>query len=397
MDLQQKDDPPKPSVKATTVYQHFLLNFIMENYLGPDIKFDKLRYSAFHRLAEGSPPYELSDLGASYVSVSLLESLYYYILRNAHPSLVLRPNMLHKYLKGSLPLSSSGQRKDSRQFPDIFPLNLHQQIWYPESFRIVKGIVIIDDPVTSYMKEDDLDKFKSLSGMNNLKIDMDESRKYRQEYQNGGKSEHNFCEDSDEAGYISNGNGNSSDRFQQKYKRRCLSHPPSVPAFSPVVTSLEGTKHCGKDEPSWNTCKPEGPVLMPLLSVPKMEACVSDPSIVLSGTVNRGVVGPPIGAVDIGVSKVAYYFRVSLPGIRKDFCQFSCEIEPNGKVHLQGFTSGGNPIKKRSRVFQMKLQQLCPPGPFTLSFSLPGPVDPRLFAPNFGSDGIFEGVILKEE
>lgn len=77
--------------------------------------------------------------------------------------------------------------------------------------------------------------------------------------------------------------------------------------------------------------------------------------------------------------------------------QFSCEIEPNGKVHLEGFTSGGNPIKKRSRVFQMKVQQVCPPGPFTLSFSLPGPVDPRLFAPNFGSDGIFEGVILKEE
>lgn len=393
MDLQPKDDPPKTSVKASIVDQHFLLNFIMGNYLGPDIKFDNLRYSAFHRLAEGSPPYITSDLGASYVSVSLLECLYYYILRNAQPSLVLRPNMLHKYLKGILPLSSSGLTKDSWQFSNIFPSNLHQQIWYPESFRIVKGIVIIDDPVTSYMKEDDLEKFKSLSGMNNLKIDIHESRNYRHEYQNGGESKHNFFKDSNEAGNISNGNGNSSDRFQKKYKRRCISHPPSVPAFPHVVTTSKDSKHCGKDAP----CNPEGPVLLPLLSVPSMEACASDPLIVLSGTVKRGVVGPPIGAVDIGVSKVAYFFRVSLPGIRKDFCQFSCEIESNGKVHLQGFTSGGNPIKKRSRVFQMKLQQLCPPGPFTLSFSLPGPVDPRLFAPNFGSDGIFEGIIIKQE
>lgn len=76
---------------------------------------------------------------------------------------------------------------------------------------------------------------------------------------------------------------------------------------------------------------------------------------------------------------------------------FSCEIESNGKVHLRGSTSGGRTIKKRSRVFEMEFQQLCPPGPFTLSFSLPGPVDPRLFAPNFRSDGIFEAVVLKHE
>lgn len=77
--------------------------------------------------------------------------------------------------------------------------------------------------------------------------------------------------------------------------------------------------------------------------------------------------------------------------------QFSCQIESNGKVHLQGSTTGGKTIKKRSRVFKMEFQQLCPPGPFTLSFSLPGPVDPRLFAPNFRSDGIFEAVIVKHQ
>lgn len=75
---------------------------------------------------------------------------------------------------------------------------------------------------------------------------------------------------------------------------------------------------------------------------------------------------------------------------------FSCEIEPDGKVHIQGSTLGGKTVRKRSQVFHMKLQQICPPGQFTLTFSLPGPVDPRLFSPNFRSDGIFEAIVIKE-
>jgi len=37
-----------------------------------------------------------------------------------------------------------------------------------------------------------------------------------------------------------------------------------------------------------------------------------------TGTAKLGSVGPPIGLVDIGVSEVAYIFRVSLPGIEKN-------------------------------------------------------------------------------
>ncbi|KAL5780909.1 hypothetical protein ACOSQ2_011646 [Xanthoceras sorbifolium] len=77
--------------------------------------------------------------------------------------------------------------------------------------------------------------------------------------------------------------------------------------------------------------------------------------------------------------------------------QFSCEIESDGKLHIQGSTPGEKTIRKCLRVFLMKFQQLCPPGPFTVSFSLPGPVDPGLFSPNFRSDGIFEGVVIKHK
>ncbi|XP_059636740.1 increased DNA methylation 3-like isoform X2 [Cornus florida] len=140
----------------------------------------------------------------------------------------------------------------------------------------------------------------------------------------------------------------------------------------------------------------DGTCMMPLLSIPDVYECSSKESIIMAGTARRGGTGPSVGAVDIGVSKFAYYFRVALPGVKKDPGQFSCEIEPGGKVHVRGVTStGGRTVSKHSRVFEMKFQQQCPPGPFTLSFCLPGPVDPRLFSPNFRSDGILEGVVVK--
>lgn len=117
---------------------------------------------------------------------------------------------------------------------------------------------------------------------------------------------------------------------------------------------------------------------------------------VLTGTALEGAAGPPIGHVDIGISESAYLFRVALPGVRKDNCDLSCEIERDGKVHLQGIITGGELAKKyATTVYHTILAQLSPPGPFTISFMLPGPVDPRLFSPTFRSDGILEGVVMK--
>lgn len=396
MDLEGENGTLGSSVQPPFDDQHFLLNFIMSTYFGPDVESDNPRCSAFQKLVEGVTPYTLSNLGPSYVSISLLESLYYYVLRKANPSLVLKPNMLHMYLKGTLPSPSSELIEESKQFTCLFPLNLHKQIWFPASFRIVKGIVLIGDPITSCMKEEDLERYRSLTGIDNLKIDINEALCYKHEYQAGKDGRQNCMKGSVEtaAKFTANGNGNSSERFQQKYKRKHRNDPLSMPAFPHVVPV---SKHQSKRGTSDRTCKLDGPVVMPLLSIPNVEDCNSHASIVLSGTARRGKIGPPIGAVEIGISKAAYLFRVALPGVKKDNCQFSCEIESNGKVHLQGSTTGGKTIKKRSRVFKMEFQQLCPPGPFTLSFSLPGPVDPRLFAPNFRSDGIFEAVIVKHQ
>ncbi|CAK9178280.1 unnamed protein product [Ilex paraguariensis] len=171
----------------------------------------------------------------------------------------------------------------------------------------------------------------------------------------------------------------ASAKLQDEMRKSSLCDPVQMSA-SPMTSSLDR------------------PCMIPLLSIPNVEENSSKASIVFTGTAGKGGTGPSIGAVDIGVSKSAYFFRVSLPGVKKDPGLFSCEIERDGKVHIVGVTStGGRTVLKHSRVFEIKFQQQCPPGPFTLSFSLPGSVDPRLLVPNFRSDGIFEAVVAKYE
>ncbi|KAI9116760.1 hypothetical protein K1719_012126 [Acacia pycnantha] len=367
----------------------FLLNFIMSTYLGPDVKSDEPRCSAAQRLAACSPPYTLTVLGPSYVSISLLERLYYFVLRDAQPDQVLERNLLHMYLQGKLSLPSPGSVEECQQFTSIFPLNLHEQIWYPDSFRIVRGVVLIVDPVTLYMKHEDIKRFKHLTGVNSLKIDINACLHSQLGSEASKEGGHNHA-DKDQAA-VSNGECPQS---QQNYKRKSIHDSPPITEFSRVFP----IKHVGKRDPSKRICKSNGPTLMPVLRIPDIEDCDLDASLHLAGIAGRGLSGPPVGVVDIGINKVAYLFRVSLPGVMKDQAsQFSCEIESDGRVHIQGLLSGGRTIRKNSRVFQMKVQYLCPPGPFTLSFSLPGPVNPRLLAPNFRSDGIFEAVVIKQK
>lgn len=320
MDLEDTSGSPRSSVQPSFDDQHFVLNFIMSTIFGPDIKSDNRRYSAVQRSIEGLAPYTFRDLGPSYVSISLLKRLYYYMMRNANPGLVLKPKMLHMYLKGNLPSPSSGLIEESKQFTSLFPLNLHKQIWFPASFRIVKGIVLIDDPIVSYMKEQDVERFKSLSGIVNLKINMDEVLCYEHEYHSGnGNGEHNCMKGGVDTAseYAAKRYGDSSTRFQLKYKRRQRHNPQSMKAFPHVVPV---SKHRSEKGMLEGTCKLDQPVMMPLLSIPNVEDCDSDSSIVLDGTARRGTVGPPVGAMDIGISKAAYLFRVALPGVKKDNC-----------------------------------------------------------------------------
>ncbi|KAE9462234.1 hypothetical protein C3L33_05854, partial [Rhododendron williamsianum] len=106
------------------------------------------------------------------------------------------------------------------------------------------------------------------------------------------------------------------------------------------------------------------------------------PAVTLTGTAKEGSGGPPIGVVDIGESERSYLCRVTLPGLR------------NNEIHIHGVVTGGV-LKDPWTTYEMKVQELCPPGRFSMSFNLPGPVDPRLASPNFRSDGILEIVVSK--
>lgn len=315
MALQGNNSSSTVSVNKTFNNQHFLLNFIMSTYLGPDVFFDNPRRSASQRLAQVLPPYTSNSLSFSFVSFSQLESLYYYVLRNANPGLVVEPSVLHMYLKGIMPLPSSELLEDCRQFTSFFPLNIHGHKRYSGHYEIVKGIVLIDDPVTSFIRKEDLVRFRSLSGMDDLKIDKIKSLCYEHEYKKGKEDkEQNYMKNSKAtaAGNISDGNHNSSSQSQET----CTERQPNNPLPFSVLNHhiLQGAFQ--------KTCNRDGPAMMPLLSIPNVEACMSDASITLTGTATKGTVGPPIGVVDIGISKLAYLFRVALPGVRRDYSKF---------------------------------------------------------------------------
>ncbi|CAJ1963632.1 unnamed protein product [Sphenostylis stenocarpa] len=375
-----------PVKQAVVSDRKFLIDFFFTTYLGPDVMSHNPTCCVTQRLVFGFPPYVLSDLRPSYISISLLERLYYFLLRFSPPHVVLDLNMLRAYLKGNLFLPSLDFVPGSKQFISFFPLDLHQQIWYPDTFRIMKGIVLIDDPSPSCIREDDFNRFKSLTGMTTLKLNLGEF------FQLG-------CRSSDEGdGHCMikwpeaiHNKGCESGEFKEDHKRKRVEEILPLPEIPHVIP----TKHNLKIKLSKKRDKSVKPKFMPLFTIPEMDDCIQDSPVIITGSALKGQFGSSVGIVDIGSSEVAYLFRVSIPGVTKNEGNISCDIEANGNVQIRGMVTGGRTLIKESRVFEMKFRELGS-GPFTLSFSLPGPVDPRLFLAKFKPEGILEGVVIKQ-
>ncbi|GAB4855527.1 hypothetical protein Ancab_024146 [Ancistrocladus abbreviatus] len=117
--------------------------------------------------------------------------------------------------------------------------------------------------------------------------------------------------------------------------------------------------------------------------------------VVLTGSAARGMIGPILGKMDIGEHEDSYMFCVSLPGVARE--DFTCDVAPNGHIFIKGVTTTGEKIVyKDSMRFEMLTQNLCPPGHFSISFKLPGPVDSQQLRAHFGIDGVFEGIVKKK-
>ncbi|CAA7020279.1 unnamed protein product [Microthlaspi erraticum] len=114
-----------------------------------------------------------------------------------------------------------------------------------------------------------------------------------------------------------------------------------------------------------------------------------------TGTIKQGSMASSLGVIDIGVSENAYIFNVELPGIGKNQNKIKFEIQRDGRVCIQGVIPETTIPSESGRLYRMQVQQTCPPGPFSIGFSLPGPVDPRLCSPMFQPCGILEVVVVK--
>jgi hypothetical protein len=173
------------------------------------------------------------------------------------------------------------------------------------------------------MKED-LEKFKWLSGVDSLKIDTKKCLSYEHESQKGGEETEQFrMPKSDEkiAGTISSRNEKPPAMFQHKYKRRRRCSL-SVSEFHCGVSHPQA--HSEESNTFGRSCKLDGPTTMPRIAFPKFKDYFTDKSVILTGTARRELTGPPIGIVDIGISKAAYFFQVALPGVRSDSCTSFC-------------------------------------------------------------------------
>ncbi|XP_047258386.1 alpha-crystallin domain-containing protein 22.3-like, partial [Capsicum annuum] len=143
------------------------------------------------------------------------------------------------------------------------------------------------------------------------------------------------------------------------------------------------------------------PVVVFFSACPAREECDNfinhaNGRVALTGSAFLGEVGSFMGSVDIAESEDAYVFRVSLPGVDRDEKVFRCDVGPNGRILIRGMSvTGERKVRRKNMVSKMQTQNLCPPGEFTVSFQLRGPIDHLNLSCNFGPDGIFEGVAKK--
>ncbi|KAG6750528.1 hypothetical protein POTOM_045024 [Populus tomentosa] len=373
--------------------QLFLLYFIIGNFFGPDLK-EGPKKSLFQRAAEGLSTYLLEQLTGGYIKTEEIEHIYRYALRKAEKHLALKLSLLHQFFLGNLLASGTANYP---HFPDMFPTHLHPHSLMDNRYQIVSNVIFINNPNTSHIGSKDIERFIRLTGLENLLLDRDAARF------------HSYLDGSALYDVIVHEAGPgvewppTSTRADGILQARDL-HVYDVQPLSCVpYRGLPPSHSCTTSLPAIDSGKSaeESPRMVFLPSGAKKEewnslvaACKG--GLALTGTAAMGQVQQTVGLVDIGECEDAYLFRVSLPGVRQDDNEFSCKIENDGKVLIKGITTTGEETVYRfSQKFEMLSRNLCSPGQFSISFQLPGPVDPSQFSGKFGFDGILEVIVMK--
>ncbi|KAF4364760.1 hypothetical protein F8388_018436, partial [Cannabis sativa] len=321
--------------------QRFLLFFVIGTYFGPDLKGGFPKKSILQRIAEGLPPYTSDQLaGSSHMEIVEVERIYRYVLRKADQSAVVKLPLLLQFFDGIVPKNGN----------DPTALNIY------------------------YIDREDVERFRRLTGLHDVLLDEDAARLHTID----GVISHSAAVPVDEI----NGGLSRSKSSQRNRKTRCVDK----------LLKMDGSLKHDMASPAMIFL----PSLPTASELSKIVAATKN-GFALTGSAAAGPVGPTVGLVDIGECEDSYIFRISLPGVKRDESDFSCEVSSEGEVLIRGATTTGEKtVHRYSQMFEMQTQNLCPPGRFSISFKLPGPVDPQQFSGKFGIDGILEGIVLKE-
>ncbi|KAF8017538.1 hypothetical protein BT93_H2652 [Corymbia citriodora subsp. variegata] len=311
-----------------TIDQRFLLTVIFGTYFGPHLKGERPPHkSAMQRVYETLPQYTPNQLAGSQLMVAQMMHAYYYILRKASQSVIVAPRLLLKFFRNTLPARMLGPGCNYPQFIDFFPTNQHPFSHVKERFMAIDNIILIDNPSTSYLREEVVARFKTLTGLQEFVLEKDAAKLPI---------------------YV------TDEVFYQVIAREA--HSEGQPRFFVPPRGTDATYTAGVGG-VWNA------------------------EVELAGSIT--------GRVTVAESEDCYLFHVSLPGVRRDQT-FSCEFNMDGEVLIEGeIATDGNMVESRRG-------NLCPPGHFSLRFQLPGRVHPGRTNCNFGSDGIFEGIVKKQ-
>ncbi|KAK6139366.1 hypothetical protein DH2020_026874 [Rehmannia glutinosa] len=352
--------------------QYFLIYLVMGAYFAPDLKDGTPHKSALQRRAEGLPQYNANDLAGTRIKTTVMENVYYYVLRKADQSVVVKQPSLHQFIHGSL------------QFDDLFPPKLHRRSHSENRHdSTVDNVVFINNPETDYMKARDIERFKRLTGLRDFILDRE--RAMLHVFEDNGVLYNVKMQEFD-------------DTVRHHVNGQCLNHVTCTETYTDFNTPSNCTMPSQMTTTTSGDYLDQGMIFLP--SCPSREEWSNIVATIKSGFALTGSaaghVGPALGLMDIGESEDSYLFRVSLPGVKRDERDFSCEVESDGTVIIKGMTvTGERIVEKYSQAFEMQSQNLCPPGPFSISFKLPGPVDPRQFHGTFSTDGILEGIAFK--
>lgn len=337
---------------TVTADQYFLVYFIMGVYFGPDLKKARCLKSIFQRRAEGLLSYLPHQLAGSQMRTVALEGVYYYILRRADESLVLKLPQLHQFFNGDLPAPANDSTISYPQFDSIFSPKLHPKSQFRNKYDVLGNIAFIHEPEISYIKPVDIARFRRLTGLKGFLLDRDDP--LLQKFMNGEYLCYGTLLEIRPEGYLCPSdvqtqadvscscapivpNGPCSDilpcsnHFDNASAQTC-----NTSTASPIKASNVNESEPSFDIASAQMCnsiitsptKPSSvnelePRTIFLPSCPSQEEwnnilAATKCGISLAGTAAGGQLGPALGLIDIGESDDSYLFRVSLPGVKRD-------------------------------------------------------------------------------